>query len=150
MGDFLKLLAFGATAAAAVVVAKEVIERTEKGEDCSPMAVIKGIGKKIGDFCADEANTDDDDLDWDDLEDFEDFEITEEAGVDFDTDYDEGEHLGDETEPVDAQAAEEAEVPAEDKAAEESEDAAEAEAPEYTVDDALKSVAESFDADEEA
>ena len=87
MGSFWKVLAMGVTAAAAVVIAKEVIERTERGEDRSPMAVLKGIGRKIGDFCSSAGVVADDD--FDDFGDFEDFEISDEdngeEGVDFDT-----------------------------------------------------------------
>ncbi|MBQ5545248.1 MAG: hypothetical protein IIU00_06180 [Clostridia bacterium] len=150
MSGLLKLVAFAATAGAAVLVAKEVIERTENGEDCSPVAVAKGIGKKIGDFCASTFSVpDDDEEDWDDLEDFEDFEdlesfeITESAGVDFDTD-----------EKKEEKPAEAAEEPQTAEATEKTEEAPEAaeteEATDYTVDDALESVAETFDEDEEA
>lgn len=86
MGDFLKLVAFGATAAAAIVVAKEVIERTERGEDCSPLAVVKGIGRKIGDFCGNGSDRDEDFDDFDDFDDFEEFELSDDdESLDFDT-----------------------------------------------------------------
>lgn len=84
MGEILKLVALGATAAAAVVVAKEVIERNERGEDCSPLAVIKGIGRKIGDLCS-EKEPDDDFDDFDDFEPFSVFDDDDDEGLAFDT-----------------------------------------------------------------
>lgn len=76
MSAFWKVLAMGATAVAAVVVAKEVIERNEKGEDCSPMEVIKGIGRKIGVMCGcKDCGCDCDDFDDDFFDDFEEFEL---------------------------------------------------------------------------
>lgn len=92
MSSFWKVLAMGATAAAAVVVAKEVIERSEKGEDCSPIAVIKGIGRKIGVMCGcKDCCCGDDDLDEDFFDDFEEFELDDDDF--FDTSDVEGDEL---------------------------------------------------------
>lgn len=89
---FWKVLAMGATAAAAVVVAKEVIERNERGDDCSPVAVIKGIGKKIGVMCGckDCCDACDDD---DFFDDFDEFEMDDDECVEFDTSDMEGDDL---------------------------------------------------------
>ncbi|MGN0475354.1 MAG: hypothetical protein ACI4IJ_09710 [Acutalibacteraceae bacterium] len=91
MSSFWKVLVMGATAAAAVVVAKEVIERNEKGEDCSPMSVIKGIGRKIGVMCGcKECCGDSDDVDDDFFDDFEEFELDDDDIFDtFDMESDE-------------------------------------------------------------
>lgn len=135
MSDFLKLLAFGATAVAAVAVAKEVIERTERGEDCSPIAVIKGICRKIGALCDCKCCKDSDDcIDFSDIDDFdllgedddEDFFI-DAADVD-EFDGEEFVQLEIETEPAVGVEPEDTVEPDDD-----------------TVDEALKSVAESFD-----
>ena len=139
MSDFLKLLAFGATAVAAVAVAKEVIDRAERGEDCSPVAVIKGIGKKIASFCGCERCKDSDD--GLNLNDIDDFDLLEEDDDDDTPDAEGGDSDGEEfvqleieIEPaVDAQP----EETAKPEEAVESEDDA--------VDEALKSVAASFD-----
>lgn len=88
---FFKLLAMGATAAAAVVVAKEVIERNERGDDCSPVAVIKGIGRKIGVMCGCKDCVDD--IDDDFFDDFDEFELDEDDGLEFDTSDMEGDEL---------------------------------------------------------
>lgn len=128
---FLKLLAMGATAAAAVVVAKEVIERNERGDDCSPVAVIKGIGRKIGVMCG--CKDCGDDIDDDFFDDFDEFELDDDDGVEFDTSDIEGDELTadgyivefnaetdpevtDESEPKDV-AAEQQAVPQEQEAA---------------------------------
>ncbi len=85
MSTFWKLAAMCATAAAAVVVANEVITRNEKGEDCSPAAVLKGIGnkvcKRLGLKCS---VFEEDDKFFDD---FDEFDFDE----DYDDDYDEDE-----------------------------------------------------------
>jgi hypothetical protein len=94
MGNFWKIVVMGVVAAGAYVVAKEVIERHENGEDCSPRAVLKGIAKKTSDFfesrctcCADE---------FDDFDDFEDFELDDDDdSIDFGTDDMEGDNLTD-------------------------------------------------------
>lgn len=89
---FWKLLAMGATAAAAVVVAKEVIERNERGDDCSPVAVIKGIGRKIGVMCGCKDCCDefeDDDF----FDDFDEFELDDDDSIEFDTSDMEGDEL---------------------------------------------------------
>ena len=89
MGSFWKIVAMGATAAAAVVVAKEIIERTERGESCSPAAVVKGVAAKVSNLCKScFAAAEDDPYDFDDFDDFDDFEAESDAadeGVDFDT-----------------------------------------------------------------
>ena len=108
MSTFWKLVAMGATAAAAVVVAKEVIERTERGEDCSPMAVVKGIGAKIGDWCSGKCACED--CCDEDFDDFEDFELDEDDGVDFDTADMESDKLTDEGYIMEFNAEDEPEV----------------------------------------
>lgn len=93
MSAFWKVLAMGVTAAAAVVVAKEVIERNEKGEDCSPIAVVKGIGRKIGVMCGCKDCCCDDFDDDDFFDDFEEFELDDDDCVTFDTSDMEGDEL---------------------------------------------------------
>ena len=98
MSNFWKLVAMGATAAAAFVIAKEVIERHEKGEDCSPKAVLKGIGGKIGRFFEEKCGCYYED-EFDDFDDFEDFELDDDdddAGIDFGDDDAESDKLTDE------------------------------------------------------
>ncbi len=125
MGSFWKLVAMGATAAAAVVVAKEVIERTERGEDCSPVAVVKGIGAKIGNVCKGcFAVAQDDPYDFDDFDDFDDFETDD--SVDFDTADMESDKLTDEGYIMEFDAEEEPK-PAEESAAQKAPEAAEEE-----------------------
>lgn len=117
MSTFWKLVAMGATAAAAVVVAKEIIERTERGEDCSPMAVVKGIGTKIGNLCSGKCACED--CCDEDFDDFEDFELDEDDGVDFDTADMESDKLTDEGYIMEFNAEDEAAdqtVPAEESA----------------------------------
>lgn len=93
MSAFWKVLAMGVTAAAAVVVAKEVIERNERGEDCSPMAVVKGIGRKIGVMCGCK-DCCCDDFDEDDFfDDFDEFELDDDNCITFDTSDMEGDEL---------------------------------------------------------
>ena len=84
----------GATAAAAYVIAKEVVERHENGEDCSPKAVFKGIGKKIGKFFEEKCGCYYED-DFDDFDDFEDFELDDEDTYEFDADDMESDKLTD-------------------------------------------------------
>ena len=130
MGSFWKIVAMGATAAAAVVVAKEIrqVERTERGEDCSPVAVVKGIGTKIGNWCKGCcAVAQDDPYDFDDFDDFEDFEDFEsDDSVDFDTTDMESDKLTDDGYIMEFDAAEEPK-PAEEPAAQEAPEAAEEE-----------------------
>lgn len=83
MSNFWKLVAMGVTAAAAFVIAKEVVERHENGEDCSPKAVLKGIGKKVGKFFEEKCGCYYED-DFDDFDDFEDFELDDDDTVEFD------------------------------------------------------------------
>lgn len=140
MGEFLKLVALGATAAAAVVVAKEVIERSERGEDCSPVAVIKGIGRKIGDLCREKDNDDA----YEDYEDYDDFDplsiLDDDEGVDFDTTDMESDKLdGNEYVQLEIEITPEAEAKPE---------ADEAEETEAAVEEALKNAA-GFDSAEE-
>lgn len=132
MGSFWKIVAMGATAAAAVVVAKEIIERTERGEDCSPVAVVKGIGTKIGNWCRGCcAVAQDDPYDFDDFDDFEDFESDD--SVDFDTTDMESDKLTDEGYIMEFDAEEEPK-PAEEPTAQEATEAAEEETvPEVTA-----------------
>ena len=95
MSNFWKLVAMGATAAAAYVIAKEVVDRHEKGEDCSPKAVFMGIGKKIGKFFEEKCGC----YYEDDFDDFEDFELDDDdddAGIDFGDDDAESDKLTDE------------------------------------------------------
>ncbi len=80
MSNFWKLVAMGATAAAAYVIAKEVVERHENGEDCSPKAVFMGIGKKVGKFFEEKCGCYYDD-EFDDFDDFEDFELDDDDDV---------------------------------------------------------------------
>lgn len=94
MSNFWKLVAMGATAAAAYVIAKEVVERHENGEDCSPKAVFKGIGKKIGKFFEEKCGCYYED-DFDDFDDFEDFELDDEDTYEFDADDMESDKLTD-------------------------------------------------------
>lgn len=131
MGSFWKIVAMGATAAAAVVVAKEVIERNERGEDCSPVAVVKGIGAKIGNWCKGCcAVAQDDPYDFDDFDAFEDFEDFEsDDGVDFDTTDMESDKLTDDGYIMEFDADEESK-PAEEPASEEAPAAEETSAPE--------------------
>ncbi len=82
MSNFWKIVAMGATAAAAYVIAKEVVERHENGEDCSPKAVFKGIGKKVGKFFEEKCGCYCED-DFDDFDDFEDFELDDEDTYEF-------------------------------------------------------------------
>ena len=95
MSNFWKLVAMGATAAAAYVIAKEVVERHENGEDCSPKAVFKGIGKKIGKFFEEKCGCCYED-DFDDFDDFEDFELDDEDDYKFSDDDMESDKLTDE------------------------------------------------------
>lgn len=141
MGELLKLAALAATAAAAVVVAKEVIERSERGEDCSPLAVVKGIGRKIGDLCADKSDKDSDG--WDDWDDFEEFELDDDEGLDFDIADMEGDKPDD-----DGFVQLEIEIEAAPEAETEAEPAAEAET-ESAVEEALKNAAAFDDEGEE-
>ena len=94
MSNFWKLVAMGATAAAAYVIAKEVVDRHEKGEDCSPKAVFMGIGKKIGKFFEEKCGCYYED-DFDDFDDFEDFELDDEDTFEFDGDDMESDNLTD-------------------------------------------------------
>ncbi len=94
MSNFWKLVAMGATAAAAYVIAKEVVDRHEKGEDCSPKAVFMGIGKKIGKFFEEKCGCYYED-DFDDFDDFEDFELDDEDTFEFDGDDMESDKLTD-------------------------------------------------------
>ena len=80
MSNFWRIVAMGATAAVAYVIAKEVVERHENGEDCSPKAVLKGIGKKVGDFFQEKCGCYYDE-DFDDFDDFEDFELDDDDDV---------------------------------------------------------------------
>lgn len=149
MGSFWKIVAMGAMAAAAVVVAKEVIERTERGEDCSPMAVVKGIGAKIGNWCKGCcAVAQDDSYDFDDFDTFEDFEDFEtDDGVDFDTTDMESDKLTDDGYIMEFDAEEEPK-PAEEPDVQETPAAAEEEtAPEAPVSDEDENE-ESISADE--
>lgn len=82
MSNFWKIVAMGATAAAAYVIAKEVVERHENGEDCSPKAVFKGIGKKVSKFFEEKCGCYCED-DFDDFDDFEDFELDDEDTYEF-------------------------------------------------------------------
>ena len=128
MSNFWKLVAMGVTAAAAYVIAKEVVERHEKGEDCSPKAVFKGIGKKVGDFFQAKCGCYCED-DFDDFDDFEDFELDDEDTFEFDDDDMESDKLTDEGYIVEFSADEEdapKETPA-PEAAPETEEAPEAE-----------------------
>ncbi len=96
MSNFWKIVAMGATAAAAYVVAKEVIERHENGEDCSPKAVLMGIGKKFSKFFEEKCSCCYDD-DFDEFDDFEDFELDDDDDIiDFSTDDMESDKLTDE------------------------------------------------------
>ena len=128
MSNFWKVVAMGATAAAAFVIAKEVIERHEKGEDISPKAVLKGIGKKASKFFEEKCGCYYED-DFDDFDDFEDFEIDEDDDdtLDFITDDMESDKLTDEGYILEFSADEEAK-PEETPAAEESAEATEEEA----------------------
>lgn len=83
MNNFWKIVAMGATAAAAFVIAKEVVERHENGEDCSPKAVFKGIGRKIGKFFEEKCGCCYED-EFDDFDDFEDFELDDDDTYEFD------------------------------------------------------------------
>ena len=94
MSNFWKLVAMVATAAAAYVIAKEVVDRHEKGEDCSPKAVFMGIGKKIGKFFEEKCGCYYED-DFDDFDDFEDFELDDEDTFEFDGDDMESDKLTD-------------------------------------------------------
>ncbi len=95
MSNFWKLAAMGATAAAAYFIAKEVVERHEAGEDCSPKAVLKGIGRKVGKFFEEKCGCYYDD-DFDEFDDFEDFELDDDdALIEFGTDDMESDKLTD-------------------------------------------------------
>ena len=94
MSNFWKLVAMGATAAAAYVIAKEVVERHENGEDCSPKAVFMGIGKKIGKFFEEKCGCYYED-EFDDFDDFEDFELDDEDTIEFGDDEIESDKLTD-------------------------------------------------------
>ncbi len=140
MSAFWKVLAMGATAAAAVVVAKEVIERSEKGEDCSPIAVVKGIGRKIGVMCGcKDCGCDCDDYDDDFFDDFEEFELDDEDI--FDTSDMEGDELTADGYVVEFNAeadTESAEEPVAEEAAEEPTDEPEVEETEAPAEEADK------------
>ena len=96
MSNFWKLVAMGVTAAAAYFIAKEVVERHEAGEDCSPKAVLKGIGRKAGKFFEEKCGCYYDD-DFDEFDDFEDFELDDDDDdtVEFGTDDMESDKLTD-------------------------------------------------------
>ena len=94
MSNFWFFFSMGATAAAAYVIAKEVVDRHEKGEDCSPKAVFMGIGKKIGKFFEEKCGCYYED-DFDDFDDFEDFELDDEDTFEFDGDDMESDKLTD-------------------------------------------------------
>ena len=116
----------GATAAAAFVIAKEVVERHEKGEDCSPKAVLKGIGKKVGDFFQEKCGYYYDE-DFDDFDDFEDFELDDDDdAIEFDVDDMDSDKLTDDGYIMEFDAAEEPK-PAEESAAQKAPEAAEEE-----------------------
>ena len=132
MSNFWKLVAMGATAAAAFVIAKEVVERHENGEDCSPKAVLKGIGKKASKFFEEKCGCYYED-EFDDFDDFEDFELDDDDDdvVDFSTDDMESDKLTDDGYILEFSADEEekpAEAPAPEAAPETTEEAPEAEA----------------------
>lgn len=126
MSAFWKVLAMGVTAAAAVVVAKEVIERNEKGEDCSPMAVVKGIGRKIGVLCGCKDCGCDDFDDEDFFDDFEEFELDDDDCITFDTSDMEGDELTADGYVVEFNAEAEQETPAEPEVQAEAEEEASA------------------------
>ena len=129
MSNFWKLVAMGATAAAAYVIAKEVVERHENGEDCSPKAVFKGIGKKIGKFFEEKCGCYYED-DFDDFDDFEDFELDDEDTYEFDADDMESDKLTDDGYILEFSADEEEkaeEAPAPEAAPEAAEETPEAE-----------------------
>ena len=131
MSNFWKLVAMGATAAAAYVIAKEVVERHENGEDCSPKAVFMGIGKKVGKFFEEKCGCYYDD-EFDDFDDFEDFELDDDDDVlEFGDDDMESDKLTDDGYILEFSADEEekpAEAPAPEAAPETTEEAPEAEA----------------------
>ena len=132
MSNFWKLVAMGATAAAAFVIAKEVVERHENGEDCSPKAVLKGIGKKASKFFEEKCGCYYED-EFDDFDDFEDFELDDDDDdvADFSTDDMESDKLTDDGYILEFSADEEekpAEAPAPEAAPETTEEAPEAEA----------------------
>ena len=131
MNNFWKLVAMGVTAAAAYVIAKEVVERHENGEDCSPKAVLMGIGKKASKFFEEKCGCYYED-EFDDFDDFEEFELDDDDDdvVDFSTDDMESDKLTDDGYILEFSADEEekAEAPAAPEAAPETaEEAPEAE-----------------------
>ena len=112
MSNFWKIVAMGATAAAAYVIAKEVVERHENGEDCSPKAVFKGIGKKVGKFFEEKCGCYCED-DFDDFDDFEDFELDDEDTYEFADDNMESDKLTDDGYILEFSADEEEDKPEE-------------------------------------
>ena len=112
MSNFWKIVAMGATAAAAYVIAKEVVERHENGEDGSPKAVFKGIGKKVGKFFEEKCGCYCED-DFDDFDDFEDFELDDEDTYEFADDEMESDKLTDDGYILDFSADEEEDKPEE-------------------------------------
>ena len=123
MSNLWKIVAMGVVAAGAYFVAREVIERHENGEDCSPKAVLGGLGKKAGKFFESRCACCEDD--FDDFDDFEDFELDDDDDLDFDTDEMEGDQLTDDGYIVEFSADEE--PAAEEAPAPETTDAPEAE-----------------------
>ncbi|MBQ9902711.1 MAG: hypothetical protein IJM51_10085 [Clostridia bacterium] len=132
MSNFWKLVAMGVTAAAAFVIAKEVVERHEKGEDISPKAVLKGLGRKASKFFEEKCGCYYED-DFDDFDDFEDFELDDDDDdiLEFGTDDMESDQLTDDGYILEFSAEEEekpAETPAPEAAPENAGEAPEAEA----------------------